>query len=273
VNIQLWEDEKDAYFKGDFNQELLEKIQLELQVTLPESYINLMKKRNGFYLTKRYFPTSTPNSWANNSVHIDFLFGIGEEPGILDTVYLRKEWGISSKKLVIISAEPPMFICLDYRRRKNPSVLFLDVDENQEIQLAANFESFLHGLVEEIAEDENGMLLLDHLSAEQINQHYHNIDQVIQNGKPKEIDKLFTKILSTNNELIRYMVEKMRQHEKPKVHFYLLLFLWCCAEGDNQGIIPDDYLVEVLNEFSHSKNKEVKAIAETSLQSLKARLL
>lgn len=60
-----------------------------------------MKKRNGFYLNKKYFPTSTPNSWANNSVYVDFLYGIGENPGLLDNIYLRKECGIRSKKLLI----------------------------------------------------------------------------------------------------------------------------------------------------------------------------
>ncbi|MEH7309279.1 SMI1/KNR4 family protein, partial [Neobacillus drentensis] len=175
--------------------------------------INLLTKRNGFYLKKKYFPTPIPNSWANNSVHIDFLFGIGEDPGLLDNNYLRKEWGIRSKKLLIISTSVPMFICLDYRntRKKEPSVIFIDVDEIQEIKLANNFEEFINGLVEEIEEED--LYNDDSLTKQQIQDYYDQIDYVISNGKPKEIDRLFTKILSTNKELIRYMVEKMRQHE------------------------------------------------------------
>lgn len=230
-----------------------------------------MKKRNGFYLKKKYFPTDTSNSWANNSVHVDFLYGIGQEPGLLDSLYLRKEWGIRSKKLLILSADPPMFICLDYRKRKNPSIIFIDVEQNQEIKLAKDFEEFINGLVDYIEDVE-----LDpydsELSEQEIKDYYKKIDEVIQKGKPGEIDRFFTKVLSTNNELIRYMVEKMRQHEKPKVHFNLLLFLLCCAEGDNVGTIEDGYLLEVLNELSQSKNRDVRDFSLHSLKALNNRL-
>ncbi|USK72240.1 SMI1/KNR4 family protein [Peribacillus asahii] len=271
MSLELWEEEFDDYFKGLVDLEMLEKIQQELKVDLPESYINLMAKRNGFYLKKKYFPTATPNSWANNSVYVDFLYGIGEEPGLLDSVYLRKEWGIRSKKLLIISADPPMFICLDYRRRKNPSVIFIDMEQNQEIKLAKDFEGFVNGLVDYIEEEEINPYDTV-LSEQEIKDYYAKIDDVIQKGKPGEIDRFFTKILSTNNELIRYMVEKMRQHEKPIVQFYLMLFLSECAEGNNKGTIEDDYLLEVLNEISNSKNKDAKAFAISSLKALNRRL-
>lgn len=64
----------------------------------------------------------------------------------------------------------------------------------------------------------------------------------------------------------------MRRHEKPKVHFYLLLYLICCAEGLNKGTLEDEYLLEVLNEFSTSKNKEVKKFAVICLEKYNSRL-
>lgn len=272
MNIDLWEEEYDEFYKGEINLDILEKIQEELNLPLPESYINLMTKRNGFYLMKKYFPTTIPNSWANNSVHIDYLYGIGENPGILDSNELRKEWGIRSKKLLILSVNAPMFICLDYRntRKKEPSVTFIDVEQSQEIKLANSFQEFINGLVDNI---EEGYIDADEpLSQQQIQDYYTMIDDVMANGKPKQIDRVFTKILSTNVELIRYMVEKMRQHENTRVHYYLLLFLWCCAEGDNAGTLSDDYLLEVLTELTSSKNKEVKAIASGNLSKLYKRL-
>jgi hypothetical protein len=271
MNLDLWEEEFDDYFKGQVDLGLVEKIQQELKIDLPESYINLMAKRNGFYLKKKYFSTDTPNSWANNSVYVDFLYGIGEEPGLLDNIYLRKEWGIRSKKLLIISADAPMFICLDYRKSNNPSVIFIDVEQNQEIILANDFQEFINGLVdyiEDVELDPND----SELSEQEVKDYYAKIDEVIQKGKPGEIDRFFTKILSTRNDLIRYMVEKMRQHEKPKVHFNLLLYLSCCAEGDNKGVIEDSYLLEVLFELSQSKNKDVREFSIYSLKALNNRL-
>lgn len=216
-------------------------------------------------------PTDTPNSWANNSVYVDFLYGIGKDPGLLDSMELRREWGIRSKKLLVISSSPPIFICLDYRTRKIPSVIFIDVEQNQEIKLAEDIEDFVNGLVvyieeEEISLDDTG------LSEREIKDYYNIIDNVIIKGKPSEVDRLFTKIISTNNELIRYMVEKMKQHENPKVQFYLMLYLSECAEGNNKGRIEDDYLLEALNEISNSKNKDAKALAIYSLKELNKRL-
>lgn len=270
MNSVLWDEEFDNYYLGEIDLEMLETVQKELNIVLPISYVDLMKKRNGFYLKKKYFPTTTPTSWANNSVYVDFLYGIGENPGLLDSIYLRKEWGIRSKKLIIISAVPPMFICLDYRRKKTPSVVFIDVEQNQEIQIAKNFEALIDGVVEHIEEEE--LTHSDVLSEQEIKEYYIQIDELILKGKPKQIDNLFTRVLSTNNELIRYMVEKMRKHEKSKVHYYLLLFLMCCAEGGNSGILEDEYLLEVLNELSGSKNADVNAFAEYSLDKLTKRL-
>ena len=271
MNLELWEEELDDYFKGQIDLEMLKKIQQEIKADLPESYKNLMRIRNGFYLKNKYFPTDTPNSWANNSVYVDFLYGIGEDPGLLDSIDLRREWGIRSKKLLVISSAPPMFICLDYRTRKNPSVIFIDVDQNQEIKLAEEFGDFVNGLVDYIEEEEISLYDTG-LSEQEIKDHYNKIDDVIIKGKPSEIDRLFTKILSTKNELIRYMVEKMKQHENPKVQFYLMLYLSECAEGNNKGRIEDDYLLEALNEISNSKNKDAKALAIYSLKELSKRL-
>lgn len=95
-----------------------------------------------------------------------------------------------------------MFICLDYRKGKNPFVIFIDMEQNQEIKLAKDFKGFVNGPVEYIEEQEIN-LYETVLSEQEIKDYYAEIDDVIQKGKPGEIDRFFTKILSTNNELIR----------------------------------------------------------------------
>lgn len=183
---------------------------------------------------------------------------------------MKNEWGIHSKSLIILSAEPPMFICLDYRNKNNPSVIYIDVDINQEINLASTFEEFICGLEEYIEEEQ--IIYTDELSKQQLNDYYCKIDQLLLKGKPREIDWLLTEILSTNNDIIRYLVDKMRQHSNAKVHKALLLFLLSCAQGDNLGILKDDYLFEVLEELKNKKNREVKELALFSLQELNKRI-
>lgn len=74
MKLDLWEEELDDYFKGEDNLETIRKIQQELKLDLPESYISLMTKRNGFYIKKKYYPTIVPTGWDNNSVHIEWAW-------------------------------------------------------------------------------------------------------------------------------------------------------------------------------------------------------
>lgn len=269
---RIWQEDNEYGKLEPLTDDMVRKAEDKLGIKLPYSYIQLLKQQNGGYLIFNAHPTDVPTSWASNHVHVDHLFGIGmgTEKGILDSSYLIQEWDLP-ENIVLLSGDGHALIALDYRQTKTePPVMYIDVEQNQEIQLANNFESFINGLVDYSEEEVD--IPEPELNDQEIKDFYTQIDEVIQNGTPKDIDRLFTKVLSTTIELIRYMVEKMRQHEKPKVHFYLLLFLMCCAEGGNKGILEDDYLDEVLQELSASKNKDVKEFALYSLEQLQNRL-
>lgn len=273
-NVQnIWQEDTEYGKLEPLTDEMVKKAEEKLGIKLPNSYISILKQQNGGYIKFNAHPSDVPTSWADNHVNIDHIFGIatGKEKGILESEYLIREWGLP-KNVVLISGDGHSWIALDYRNsRANPPVIYIDVEQNQEIRLAKNFKEFINGLVDYIEEKENNSSDSG-LSEQEIRNYYAQIDDVIQRGTPKGIDKLFSRILSTNNELIRYMVEKMRHHEKPKVHFYLVLFLSCCAEGDNKGMIEDSYLFDVLHDFSKSKNKDVREFALYSLNRLQNRL-
>ncbi|OLS38234.1 hypothetical protein BTR22_07010 [Alkalihalophilus pseudofirmus] len=269
----IWHEDNDYGKLKPLTDEMVRIAEDDLGIKLPDSYLQLLKQQNGGYLIFNAHPTDVPTSWASNHVQVDHLFGIGigTEKGILDSSYLIQEWDLP-ENIVLISGDGHAWIALDYRQTKTePPVMYIDLEQEQEFLLANNFESFINGLID-YSEEEEVDIPEAELSDQEIKDFYTQIDDVIKNGTPKDIDRLLTKVLSTTNELIRYMVEKMRQHEKPKVHFYLLLFLMCCAEGGNKGILEDDYLDEVLQELYLSKNKDVKELAQYSLEQLKSRL-
>lgn len=268
----IWQEDNDYGKLEPLTDEMVKKAEDDLGIKLPHPYIQLLKQQNGGYLIFNAHPKDVPTSWAPDHVNVNHLFGIGmgTEKGILDSSYLIQEWDLP-ENIVLISGDGHAWIALDYRNTKSePAVMYIDVEQEQEFQLANNFESFINGLIDYSEEEVD--IPEAKLSDQQIIDFYTQIDEVIQNGTPKDIDRLLTKVLSTTIELIRYMVEKMRQHEKPKVHFYLLLFLMCCAEGENKGMIEDDYLDEVLQELSISKNKDVKEFALYSLEQLQNRI-
>ena len=57
MNLDLWEEELDDYFKGEVNLETIRKIQQELKLDLP----SIVKVTNGNY---RLIPSSI-YSWYN----------------------------------------------------------------------------------------------------------------------------------------------------------------------------------------------------------------
>lgn len=264
-----WQElEEDYYDCGEINEEAIIALENELQLELPALYSELLLQKNGFSLKYTYCPTDVPNSWANNFVSINGLYGVGEGPGLRDNFYLRKEWGIRSKKLVIIAGEAPIFICLDYRKRKQPIVTFIDAEMDQQFTLTKSFDLFLNSLepfIEEVELEEQpfGLAQQEELIKE--------IDVTIEKGSPAQINRLLDKVLGTTNECIRHLLEKMRRHEKPKVHFYLMMVLTCCSSGENEGMLEDDYLLEVLHELMDSKNRDVRDLVAYCFEEMKKR--
>lgn len=268
LNLYWQEHEADYYDCGEIDEKAIIALEQQLQVELPALYRELLLEKNGFSLKCTYCPTDVPNSWANNFVSINGLYGVGESPGLCDNFYLRKEWGIRSKKLVIIADQAPIFICLDYRKRKYPIITFIDAEMNQQFTLAKSFDLFLNNLkpfIEEIELEERPFDLA--LQEELIKE----IDATIEKGTPAQINRLLGKTLGTTNECIRYLVEKMRLYEKPKVHFYLMMLLTCCSRGENEGLLEDDYLLEVLHELKDSKNRDVRDLVAYCFEEMKKR--
>ena len=266
----IWQKDNDYGKLEPLTDEMVALAESKLNIKLPNYYIELLKQQNGGYIKYNGHPSHVPTSWADDHVQVDHLFGIGSEKGILESEYFIQEWDLPNN-IVLISGDGHSWIALDYRNSKTePPVIYIDVELGQQITLAENFDMFINGL-EEYNEEVVDSSYDTVLSEQEINDYFIQIDDVLRVGSPKEIDRLFTKVLSTNNELIRYMVEKLRHHEKPKVHYNLLLFLMCCAEGENKGILEDDYLLETLLDLSKSKNKDVRELALFSLEKLQDR--
>ena len=122
-----------------------------LGVRLPQMLIDLLQVQNGGYTAGFVFPTNQPNSWAEGCVPLEELFGITLQKGptglsLMDSAYLKQEWGIPEKQ-VLISGNGHWFISLDYRAGPEPTVLWLDTEMEEEVEVAGSFEQFLHGLV------------------------------------------------------------------------------------------------------------------------------
>lgn len=138
--------------------EMVAAAELALGVKLPEAYIDLMRRCNGGYTHDAAFPTTRATGWAPDHVPVDVIFGIpglGDPgrfdtgAGILVTEYMIEEWGLPSG-LVLLNGDGHWWIALDYRHSGvvgPPTVVWIDVDRGEDLQLAPSFEDFVNGLV------------------------------------------------------------------------------------------------------------------------------
>jgi hypothetical protein len=122
-----------------------------LGVRLPEALLELLRVQNGGTVIdeRSAFPTTERTSWAPDHVPFDSLMGIGKTEGslsLLDTPYLVEEWGLPSP-VVLLTGDGHAWVALDYRAGGEPSVVWLDADDESELWLAPDLRTFLDGLV------------------------------------------------------------------------------------------------------------------------------
>ncbi|MFO1251161.1 MAG: SMI1/KNR4 family protein [Inhella sp.] len=123
-----------------------------LGVRLPAELVTLLKIQNGGYTKGFVFPIGLPTSWAADHVPLDDLAGIVTDPAhrtaqnLLDTAYMTQEWGLPPKQ-VLLSGNGAYWITLDYRSGPMPSIAWIDVDCEEDLQIAPSFAHFLDGLI------------------------------------------------------------------------------------------------------------------------------
>ncbi len=143
------------YNNPPLSDEMIRMAESELSVKLPGAYLDLLRIQNGGYTYGFVYKTAEPTRVAKDHIMLESLAGIIPEPpsqisqNILATQHLVKEWGLPDRQ-VLISGEGHWWITLDYRNGEIPTVMWLDVEFDQELQLAQTFDEFLKGLIPEV---------------------------------------------------------------------------------------------------------------------------
>ncbi|NJC28527.1 SMI1/KNR4 family protein [Neolewinella antarctica] len=124
-----------------------------LGVKLPPIYLDLIRIQNGGYTNGFIFPMKIMTSWANDHVPLHEMFGIVNPNStsghnIMKSHYLTSEWGLPPNQ-VIINGDGHWWITLDYRKSKEPSIAWIDIECDEDIQIATSFKGFYHDLVSE----------------------------------------------------------------------------------------------------------------------------
>ena len=143
-----------AYYTGPhLTDAMVRAAEARLGFTLPTSYVQLLRERNGGVPRRRCIRSGYATSWAPDHVEIAGILGIGGPRGI-DTPK-----GPSSQEMIQAWGYPPIgvVICdtpsaghdtvmLDYSGpQSEPSVVYVDEDREPKL-LAATFSTFIEQL-------------------------------------------------------------------------------------------------------------------------------
>ncbi len=152
--MMFWDKERTINPLPPLTKEMVAYAEEQLQVTLPPLYLELLQQQNGGAIIHTAFPTTEKNSWADDHVHLDEMFGIAKDEGILQSAYLIREWNLPNS-IVLFSGTGHEWFAFDYRQTtKNPPILYIETETDNVITLAENFQSFSQQLYEHIDEAE-----------------------------------------------------------------------------------------------------------------------
>ena len=134
----LWDEKNEAYTAEPFSEDMLRNIENELGYKLPESYIYLMRVRNGGRPKN-----CRVGKWC---YEIRQIFGIGKEMSNRYGFYTEDAGYPKIGVPICDSFDDGPMVFLDYRECGNegePKVVKVDVEMNSIEVLAKDFESFI----------------------------------------------------------------------------------------------------------------------------------
>lgn len=149
LNDDFWDLTRPATFTS-LTEQLIEKAENELNIKLPQQFIELLKVKNGGRLRRTILHSNNNSIWQDGWYEIDELYGINDgnvkAPGILSTSYLTTEWDLPEKQ-VIITGGGNWWITLDYRKnQQEPTVNWIEPEANRDEIIADSFKEFIDHL-------------------------------------------------------------------------------------------------------------------------------
>lgn len=137
-------------------KEEIEFAEQKFQVKLPKTYVNLLKISNGGALNFCWLNIQGVEGLEGEEgyIYVDRLLGIKLsdsdhillETNILDTDYLKREWGVAQDNIIFIAGDGHYWIALDYRTSIEPTITFFDTENGKEYYFFNNFDEMIKNM-------------------------------------------------------------------------------------------------------------------------------
>ncbi|EUJ47435.1 SMI1/KNR4 family protein [Paenilisteria rocourtiae] len=161
--MSIWE--KDSDKPARLTQKNIELAEETFGVTLPKSYLEVLKKQNGGYLKTNAVHVDFVNDDGEGFILLDSLYGIEPGRGIMDTEYLKEEWEITKDNIILIAGDGHSFIALDYGKdSSSPEITYIDTEHGDMHKICDDFDSLmdLMFIVEDDDEESNDIYIPTH---------------------------------------------------------------------------------------------------------------
>jgi hypothetical protein len=149
--------DSELFTGPEITDQMISVAEERLGVRLPDSYVRLLRVRNGGEPVRHCYPVSFPTSWAEDHIDVGAILGIGGTQGIdaelfgtPRSAYLVAEWGYPPIGIVICATPSGGHdtVMLDYSGGGiEPSVVYVDEDRLPR-RIADTFEEFVANLAE-----------------------------------------------------------------------------------------------------------------------------
>ena len=149
----------------------IEFAEQKFQVILPKAYKNLLKVSNGGTLNLQWLDIHEVEGLEAEEgyIYVDQLLGIkltdssnsSLETSILDTDYLKQEWGIEQDNIILIAGDGHYWIALDYRKSQEPTITYFDTENEREIHLYNHFDEMIINLYDSIEIEKDEVSVID----------------------------------------------------------------------------------------------------------------
>ncbi|MCL1950600.1 MAG: SMI1/KNR4 family protein [Turicibacter sp.] len=264
---KIWQyGEPDEYELEDLTQEKILKVENELAVNLPITYLELLKKKNGGRL---YTPMLLDNVFQTDEligdteeVQIEYFLGVSDKncEGILQSKFLIQEWELPNK-IVLFSGDGHWWLAFDYRNHNgsNPPIVYLDSDYAMDEIVANSFDELIKKLKPKPTE-------FYELTIPEIDYSPASIESTFKKGKDIYTITSGFRILSQQGYEINWLVEKLIliAHHSDflsvfSCEYYLLERLKTVKKSElNIGLM--NQLLEKLLTYPSKKNYDINEI-------------
>lgn len=159
----IWKKDNDIYKLNTLTEEDIKKAEEIFKIKFPEAYLNILKDQNGGEIIYNAFSILENNFLSEPFIEVEYIYGIGKNPGILDTQYLLNEWEMP-KGLILFNGDGHTWLAFDYRNESSePPIVYINNDEDTKvIKIANSFNEFLEHLFTvdyEVVEDEEFQII------------------------------------------------------------------------------------------------------------------